>query len=118
MSSVLGKALMIAFSSALVFAWNFSPHCVKPVDECQRFSPHEQVWVKLAYHEASRSSMDVSAQLEPCQSNNCVSCKSEIQAGGDCFMLMTRFVVVELVADLRKSARGIQQTTLILHPHF
>lgn len=31
-------------------------------------------------------------------------------------MLMTRFVVVKLIADLHKSARGISRVTLIFHP--
>lgn len=60
-----GNALIRAFSRALVFAWNFSPDCVKPVDERQRFSPHEHIYVGISYHEASRFSLDAHVLLVP-----------------------------------------------------
>jgi hypothetical protein len=72
---------MRAFSSALVFAWNFSPDCVKPVDERQRLSPQGHIWVRFAYHEASKSSMDVCYLLGPYRLDSCVSRKCEDSNG-------------------------------------
>lgn len=106
---------MSAFSSALVFAWNFSPDCVKPVDERQRFSPHEHIHVRFSYHEASRSSTDVYALLAPYLPNTCVSCECKDRSG-------RRFVDDtimggSLAADLQKSAHGVSRPALILLPY-
>ena len=54
---------------------------MKPVDERQRFSPHERIHVRFSYHEASRFSTDVYALLVPYLPNTCVSCECEDRSG-------------------------------------
>ena len=82
---------MRVFSRALVLAWNFSPDCVKPVEERQRFLPHEHIHVSFSYRVASIFSTDVHVPLAAFLLNTFVRSKCEITSQGD--SLMTQFVV-------------------------
>ena len=94
---------MRVFSRALVLAWNFSPDCVKPVEERQRFLPHEHIHVSFSYRVASIFSTDVHVPLAAFLLDTFVRSKCEITSQGD--SLMTRFVVfgVDVLQQISKS---------------
>ena len=91
---------MRVFSRALVLAWNFSPDCVKPVEERQRVSPHENIHVSFSYHVASIFLTDVRVLLATFLLDTFVCSKCESTSRGD--SLLTQFVV-DVLQQISKS---------------